>query len=212
MAEIVPTILTADLAEYTEKLKALEGIVNRVHIDIIDGKFVNNQTIFLDSLKNEQTNLRMDLHLMVKEPEEWVNRALEVLPDRLIGQVEMMADPLRFINETVEGGMEAGLAFDLETPLTAVSEEVLHLADMILFLSVKAGFGGQEFDRRVLDKIAAVKKIVDDLVKIGVDGGLDEKSIALCRRSGVDVFYLGHSFWQAEDLAKRYQELTSLIA
>ncbi len=212
MGEIVPTILTADLAEYAKKLKALEAVCGRVQVDIIDGKFASNQTIFLDSLKNEPTNLRIDLHLMVKEPEEWVNRALEILPDRLIGQVEMMIDPLRFVNQTIEGGMEAGLAFDLETPLTAVSEEVLHLADMILLLSVKAGFSGQEFDPRVLDKITALKKIVDDLVKIGIDGGLDEKSLDLCHKAGVEVFYVGHSFWQATDLAKRYQELTSIIA
>lgn len=211
MAEVVPTILTVDFSEYIEKLNALKGISDRVQVDIIDGKFINNQTISLESLKNEPTDLRVDLHLMVKEPEEWVNRALEILPDRVIGQVEMMYEPLKFVNRMVEGGIELGIALDLETPVESVSEEIYHMVDLVLLLSVKAGFSGQKFDQRVLEKIEKVKKIVGDLVGIGVDGGLDEKKIPLCQKAGANIFYIGNSFWETEDLGKRYNELLKLI-
>jgi ribulose-phosphate 3-epimerase len=212
MAEIVPTILTSEFSDYAEKMDSLVGITNRVQVDIIDGKFVNNQTISMESLKNIETNLQIDLHLMVKEPEGWVNRALEILPDRLIGQVEMMFDPLKFINETVEGGMGVGLALDLETPVETISDEIYHMVDLVLVLAAKAGFSGQGFNEKALAKIKEIRKIVGDLVDVGVDCGLNEETIPLCQKAGANIFYVTSSFWQAEDLAKRYAELTSLIA
>lgn len=211
MPEIVPTILTADFSQYGEKVRALEGIVPRVHIDIIDGRFAPNQTIALEALKNLETSLKIDLHLMVKDPEEWVNLALELLPDRLIAQVEM-ADAWEFVNQVIEGGASVGIALDLETPVEKVSEEVYHLVDVVLLLAVKAGSGGQKFDSRVLQKIEKVRKITGELVKIGVDGGLNEENILLCRQAGAEIFYVGSSFWQAEDQSQRYQKLVELIA
>jgi len=211
IAEIVPTILTSNLTDYVRKVNLLKGIVDRVHLDIIDGRFVDNQTISLESLKNYEISLKIDLHLMVKEPEDWVHRALEILPDRILGQVEMMYDPARFIQTVIDGGARVGLAIDLETPLSVMSEEIYHLADIILLLGVKAGRGGQAFDQRVLAKIAEMRKIVGDWVDLGVDGGLDEKNISLCQKAGANIFYIGNHFWQAPDLSKNYQELVSLV-
>jgi len=211
MSEIVPTILTSNFSEYLSKIQSLQGVCPRVQIDIIDGKFAPKETVPIEILKNQENSLITDLHLMVKEPEEWVRRALEVFPDRLIGQVEMMYDIQKFINETIEGGMRVGLALDLETPVEAVSEDLYHQADVILLLSVKAGEGGQEFNPKVLEKIKRIKMIVGDLVQIAVDGGLDENNIALCRRAGAEIFYIGEHFWQFPDLLLRYQELISSI-
>ncbi|MGI5825922.1 MAG: hypothetical protein ACOX50_00755 [Patescibacteria group bacterium] len=212
MAEIVPTILTSNFSEYLSKLQRLEGVCPRVQIDLIDGKFAPKETVLIESLKDQESSLITDLHLMVKEPEDWVHRALELLPDRLIGHIEMMYDIPRFISETIEGGMRVGLALDLETPVEAIAEEVYHQTDLILLLSVKAGEGGQEFKPKVLDKIKKVKAIVGDLVPVGVDGGLNEKNIVLCKEAGAEIFCIGTNFWQAEDLQRKYQELTNLVA
>ncbi|HUV72154.1 MAG TPA: hypothetical protein VMW25_04040 [Clostridia bacterium] len=211
MAEIIPTILTADFSDYFERLNSLPETISRIHIDIIDGRFAPNRTISLEALKNQETNLKLDLHLMVKEPEEWIKRALEILPERLIGQVEMMTDPWEFLNQTIESGMEAGIGVDLTTPVGKLSSETYHLADLVLLMAVKAGSGGQEFDQAVLGKIKKMKEITGDLVKIGVDGGLDEKTIPLCRQAGADIFYVGSSFWQEKDLEKRYRQLLKLV-
>jgi ribulose-phosphate 3-epimerase len=212
MVELVPTILTSNFSEYLSKLQRLEGVCPRVQIDLIDGKFAPKETVSIESLKDQESSLITDLHLMVKEPEDWVHRALELLPDRLIGQVEMMYDIPRFISETIEGGMRVGLALDLETPIEAIAEEVYHQTDLILLLSVKAGEGGQEFKPKVLEKIKKVKAIVGDLVPVGVDGGLNEKNIVLCKEAGAEIFCIGTNFWQAEDLQGKYQELTNLVA
>lgn len=218
MAEIVPTILTSDLDDFNEKLTLAREMVGRVQIDIVDGKFANRKTVDLSEMVDlkEMTDLKKDLHLMVNEPENWITRSFEVLPDLLIGQVETMSDPLKFINEVVESGMLAGIALDLETPIEKVSEEVYRMADLILVLAVKAGVGGQEFDIRAIEKIKKIREMLEGPLsgggKIGVDGGLNDENILLCKKAGADIFYVGQSFWQAEDLNSRYNQLIKLVS
>lgn len=212
MNEIIPTILTSDLVDFSQKINLAKQIVERVQIDIVDGKFAPKKTVTLESIKvvADTSGLGLDLHLMVDKPEEWVNRSLELLPDRIIGQVEM-ADPKDFLNRVIEAGVEGGIALDLETPVSSIEPEVYHLADLILILSVKAGLGGQVFEAKALEKIKEVKAIVGDLVTIGVDGGLDEKNILLCKNAGAKVFYIGSNFWSENNLKGIYTNLVNLV-
>lgn len=212
MTEIVPTILTSDFEEFSRKINLLKGVVPRVQIDFIDGKFAENRTLDLGMIRDmgEIGEMKIDLHLMVKEPIDWISRGLEILPDRIIGQVEMMSRPEDFISQVAASGVETGIALDLETPISAISEEIYHSVDLILILAVKAGLGGQEFDKRVLKKIKEVREMVGELGEIGVDGGLDEESIKLSKKAGANIFYIGSSFWQTEDWEKRYNELLRL--
>lgn len=213
MSEIIPTILTSDLVEFSQKINLAKQIVEQVQIDIVDGKFAPKKTVTLESIKvvADTSGLGLDLHLMVDKPEEWVNRSLELLPDRIIGQVERMTDPKDFLNRVIEAGVEGGIALDLETPVSKIEPEVYHLADLILILSVKAGLGGQVFEAKALEKIKEVKAIVGDLVTIGVDGGLDEKNILLCKNAGAKVFYIGSNFWSENDLKVKYNDLIKLV-
>jgi len=214
MVEIVPTILTSDFNDFTEKISLVREVVPRVQIDVVDGKFAPRKTVPLEGMRGltDMKDLRLDLHLMVEKPEDWVSRSLELLPDRIIGHIETMSNPRDFIDRAIEGGVEAGLALDLETPVEVISDEVYHLADLILVLGVKAGIGGQEFEEKTLKKIERIREVVGDLVKIGVDGGLNEENIPLCKSSGAEIFYVGGSFWEARDLGKRYNELLGLIS
>lgn len=211
--EIVPTILTADFEEFSQKIKLLSGITDRVQVDFVDGKFAPKQTVSLEMIKTirELETMRIDLHLMVKEPVDWIARALEIFPDRIIAQVEMMKDPMEFISELAETGVEVGLGLDLETPISVVSDEAYFSVDLILLMAHKAGESGLVFNPKVLDKIAQVSKMVGEGAEIAVDGGLNQENIKLCRKNGVNIFYVGGSFWQAEDLEKRYNELMGLL-
>ena len=211
ITEIVPTILTADFSEIVEKVKEIESFVPRLQVDILDGKFAANRTVSLEALAGFDFKTRVDFHLMVKDPQEWVDRALLAIPDRIIGQVEMMSDPTAFINKVIDSGVEVGIALDLPTPVEAVAEEIYCLANMVLILAAKAGFSGQEFDKQALTKIQKVREIVGNAVGIGVDCGLNEKNIPLCQKAGANVFCVSSTFWSAEDLAKRYNELLVLI-
>jgi len=222
MFEIVPTILTSEIEDFTQKIGLLNGVVPRIQIDIIDGIFAESKTLDLGIIRDlgEVTKLKVDLHLMVEEPSGWINRSLEVVPDRIIGHVEKMSNPWAFLNEVIESGTQVGLAIDLETPVEKVSEDIYLLADLIMLLGVKAGKGGQEFDSRVLGKIKKIREILGEMGKIGVDGGMNEENIKLCKKAGANIFYVGNYFWQAlnhngseqaEDLQKRYNELLEVI-
>lgn len=211
MVEIIPTILAKDPFGFQEKIKNIEGIVPKIQIDIIDGIFVANKTIGLELLKDLEHQLKIEIHLMVREPIDWVERCRETLADRIVAQVEMMSNIELFLEEVATSGMEVGLALDFDTPVEKVSPEIYPKLDSILLMAVKAGFGGQDFNLKVLEKIKKIKAIVGDLVDIGIDGGLDEESIIKCKEAGATLFYVGKTFWEAEDLKNRFGELTELL-
>jgi len=219
--EIVPTILTSDIDEFSRKLNLVKGIVPRVQIDIIDGKFAENKTIGIREIREIGVfrDIKIDLHFMVKEPIDWIVPSMELLPDRIIGQVEMMSDPMKFISEVTESGTQAGIALDLETPISIVSDEIYHSVDLVLLLAAKAGLSGQEFQPKVLEKIKKIKEIVGDLVDIGVDCGLNTETVGQSIEAGAKVFYVNHFFWEVLEqqgsasaylLGKRYNELLNL--
>ncbi len=214
MSEIVPTILTTDITAFSQKIESLKGVAPRVQIDVVDGKFFPIQTLDLATIRDviDFGDLKIDLHLMVEEPIGWINRCLEIVPDRIIGQVEKMVDPFAFINEVIDSRTQVGLAIDLQTPLNSFSEDLYLMADLILLLGVKAGQGGQEFNPTVIEKIKVMKGVLGDVAKIGVDGGLNEKNIPLCQQAGANIFCVGESFWRTEDVLKRYNELVELLS
>ncbi|MEK7182780.1 MAG: hypothetical protein AAB694_01330, partial [Patescibacteria group bacterium] len=181
MVTIIPAILTNDPKELEEKLNRLGGIVQRVQIDIVDGVFANNKTILPDVLEGVETNLLIDFQLMTKEPKEWVERCVRGLADRIFGHVERMSSQLDFIGKVQEVGAKVGLALDLETPVSAIERVLFNNLDAVLVMSVKAGFGGHEFDPSVLEKIRQLDEIRardDTPFRICVDGGINEKNIA----------------------------------
>ncbi len=149
---------------------------------------------------------------MVEEPLGWISRSLEIVPDRIIAQMEKMTEPLSFINEIIESGAQVGLALDLETPVENYSEDIYLLADIVVLLGVKAGTGGQGFNPMVLEKIKKMRKILGETGKIGVDGGLNGENIKLCQKAGANIFYIGTNFWQTEGNEKRYNELLQQIS
>ena len=99
MVEVIPTILTSDAREAEEKIRRLEGLVKKVQIDIIDGVFAGNRTIEPAAVEEIDSSLALDFHLMTKEPREWVEKAVRAGADRIIGQIEMMADQVAFLGK-----------------------------------------------------------------------------------------------------------------
>lgn len=210
MLEIIPAILTNDPKELKEKIRAVEGLVKRIQIDIVDGVFANNRTISLDAVANIDTSLLLDIQLMTKEPADWVERAVRALADRVIGHIEMMSDQSEFIGKVTETGEKVGLAIDLPTPVSALDPVVLNNLDVVLVMSVKAGFGGQDFQEPALEKVTELLSYrVNNNCKyrICVDGGINEENIAKVRRAGADEIVIGHSLFTSADVAQRIEEL-----
>lgn len=199
MIEIIPAILTNDPKELEEKLRQLEGIVQRVQIDIVDGVFADNKTISLEAAANIETDLLLDIQLMAKEPADWVERAVRAMADRVIGHIEMMSDQMAFIAKVAETGEKVGLAIDLSTPVSAFDPAVLNSLDVVLVMSVKAGFGGQDFQEPALEKVTKLSNYRASnncKYRICVDGGINEENIAKVRQAGADEVAVGHSLFE----------------
>lgn len=211
MVQIIPAILTANVREVEDKLKIVEETCERVQIDIIDGVFANNKTIDPSALEFIETDLKLDFHLMTKEPVDWVERCVRGMADRIIGQIEMMSDQIAFVGKVQEVGLSVGLAIDLETPISALDPTILTNLDVVLLMAVPAGFGGQKFDTRVLDKIRELDKIRardDSPFKICVDGGETIDTIDETHFEGADEAVIGKKIFTgdlAENL-KNYQK------
>ena len=209
MIQIIPSILTNDPKELEEKLKRCEGL-ERVQIDIVDGVFAKNKTIDPSALADLDTDLKLDFHLMVKEPVNWVEKCVRGGADRIIGQIEYMRDQVEFVGKVQEVGASIGLAVDLKTDIGKLDPVILTNLDVVLVMSVAAGFGGQKFDERALNKIKRLDEIRvrdDTPYRICDDGGITLDRIDDAQRAGVDEVAIGRSLFEGrlEDNIKKYR-------
>ena len=198
---IIPAILTNDPAELEAKILKLENIVQRVHIDIIDGIFTNNKTVGLDALVSIETSLGIDIHLMTKEPIDWVDRAVEAGADRIIGQIEMMFGQQAFVSHVQELGSRAGIAIDIGTDPEEINSQVLPQLDIVLVMGVKAGLQGQEFNKIALEKIKKIKKSREEFAgsfTIYVDGGVNKENINSIIKAGAEETAIGSSLFEGD--------------
>jgi len=200
--EIIPTILTNSQEELEEKINRLSGKNRLVQIDVIDGRFAVNRTFPLEWLNNYQDkNLFWEIHLMVKNPFSWVEKCNFVMAERVVGQIEFMGNQVDFIDRVESEGMRAGLAVDLPTSLDNLDQEAILRTELILIMSVKAGFSGQKFDLKSFKKIEEIAQIREELkanFKIGVDGGINKENSEEVIIAGADFLYMGQSFWKKD--------------
>lgn len=211
MISIIPSILTNNPDEAKELISRCEGVVDRISIDIIDGKFAMNKTIDPSAIADIDTTLKIDYQLMVYEPVNWIERCIRGQADRIIGHIEQMSDQVEFVGRVQEAGLYVGLGLDIETSVAKIEPTILTNLDVVLVMSVQAGFGGQEFDERALGKIKELDEIRvrdDTPYKIQDDGGVTLSSIYNVHRIGADEVSIGRRLFEgnlAENL-KKFQE------
>ncbi len=201
MIEIVPSILTNNTKELKKLLNQAEGVVERVQIDIIDGRFADNKTIDPSLLSEVDTNLKLDFHLMVKEPINWVEKCVQGQADRIIGHIEQMRDQVEFVGRVQEVGAYVGLALDLETPISGLDSTILNNLDIVLVMSVPAGFGGQKFDPSALLRVNELNRVRirdDTPFRICVDGGVTIENIERIRKAGTDEVSIGRILFKGD--------------
>lgn len=194
MISVYPSILTSDPSELKRLINLSEEIVDRVQIDIIDGIFANNKTIDPIALSYIETNLQLDFQLMVKEPINWVEKCVNANANRIIGHIEMMSSQEEFVDSVISKNVDVGLAVDLDTDISKIDRSVLHKINAVLILSVKAGFGGQPFETKALDKLKELYKIRElgnfEFI-IQDDGGITFDYIDDTLKAGVDEVFIG---------------------
>jgi len=215
MSRVIPTILTTDLEEIKEKLVRLQGLVDWIHLDIMDGRFVANKTAQLKDLAGLKRlkKFKIGAHLMVKNPIKLVDQAKKLGIKRLVGQIEMMADQQEFIQTVKAKKMTAGLALDLETKIKEIKPRLLNKIEFVLLMMVKAGWGGQKLQKKRLEELKRLKQIKEKNnfnFQIAVDGGVNFQTIKSCQKAGAEIFAVGSAVWKSKNIGKAIRELNKL--
>jgi ribulose-phosphate 3-epimerase len=214
MIEIIPTILVKNFKEVKERIKKVEDDVNWVQLDIMDGVFVNNETWpypkgKVDDLKKIKTKLKLEAHLMVQKPEEVIDDWLKVV-DRVIIHFESKITNRELgirelIKKVHKKKKEIGLALNPETHY-AVATPFLKDLDLVLFMTVQPGWGGQEFKDWILSKIKALREIWPK-GNIGVDGGINDENIKELVKAGANLICAGTYVFRSKDIKKALEKL-----
>lgn len=182
------------LKEYDRLIKAIKKVneseADFLHVDVMDGDFVNNKKFPLEVVKDVKliSTKPLDVHLMVKS-HDLIKKYANLMPEYLTFHVEVIND-FRLINYVKSLGIKVGLAINPETDIKHLLP-YLDDIDLVLFMSVTPGEGGQTFKEEVIDKIKEFKKIAPSNLIINVDGGVNDKTISLCKYAGCDMVVSG---------------------
>lgn len=210
--KIAPSILAADYANFASELKRIEETsAEYVHIDIMDGQFVPNISFGADVVASmrKHSKLVFDCHLMVVNPERYVDTFAQAGADIMTIHAESTLHIHGALQKIKAAGMKAGVVINPGTPVSAI-ESVLSLVDQVLIMTVNPGFGGQAFIPETLEKVAKVAQLRDEKgydFDIEVDGGVDNKTIKACYDAGANVFVAGSYLFKASDLAAQVETL-----
>ncbi len=200
MIKIAPSILAADFGALREQTKLVEAAgAEYLHVDVMDGHFVPNLSFGMGMVKTlrECTNMVMDCHLMIENPEKYVEEFKNAGADIITVHVEATKHIHRLLQQIKNLGIKAGLALNPGTPASAI-REVAYLADMILVMSVNPGFTGQKFIPEVLDKVREIRAMAPE-TDIQIDGGIGLSNIYEVTKAGANVIVAGAAIYYAEN-------------
>ena len=213
MSIIAPSILSADFANIESEIKAAEAAgADWIHIDVMDGRFVPNLTIgppIVEAMRR-CTELPLDVHLMIVEPERWIEAFADAGADHIAVHPEACVHLDRTLQAIRDLGKKAGVALNPSTHENCL-EYVVEKLDQVLVMTVNPGFGGQQFLTSQVDKIQRIgdmlKNAGQEDVLVGVDGGIDPNTIGSASQAGASYFVAGNAVFNQDDYGRAIQNL-----
>jgi ribulose-phosphate 3-epimerase len=206
---VAPSLLAADFA--VDAARSVEKVSDWLHVDIMDNQFVPNQTIGLTEVRGLLAAVAtpLDVHLMIVDPEESATGYADAGAYTVTFHAEAAEDPIALARDIRAAGARVGLAIDRDT-LVEPYLELLPEFDLLLIMTIKAGFGGQDFLPEMLSKVRAARRHVAtghlDL-RIEVDGGITDETIGDAVEAGADTFVAGTSVFEADDASEAVRRL-----
>jgi len=215
--EIAPSILAANFASLGEEIRAVQrGGAIMLHVDVMDGHFVPNLSIGVPVVASlrKATDLTLDVHLMIEDPDRYVEAFAEAGADMISVHQEATPHLDRVLSAIRELGRAAGAVINPATPVATLSE-VLHKVDHVLVMSVNPGYGGQAFIPGALEKIRQLKAIrarYNYAFRIEVDGGVGPENVVQLVRAGAEVLVAGTSIFHTPDPAEAVRQMRHLAS
>jgi len=215
--EIAPSILAANFACLGDEIRAVEqGGATLLHVDVMDGHFVPNLTIGVPVVRSlrKATRLTLDVHLMIENPDRYVEAFAEAGADMISVHQEATPHLDRVLGMIREMGREVGVVINPATPVSTLSE-VLDKVDYVLVMSVNPGFGGQKFNPEAVGKIRQLKELrarYNDGFRIEVDGGIGPENVSEVVRAGAELLVAGTSIFHTPDPAEAVRRLKHLAS
>ena len=210
MKIISPSLLSADFSNIKDEIELVEKCgAKRIHLDVMDGHFVPNITFgpFIIKAIRKITDLHLETHLMISNPGKYIKEFIEAGSDTVIIHLEASTDIKKDLKYIKSCGALAGLAINPNTDINRLFP-YLNEIDYVLVMSVYPGFGGQSFIEetiKTMNKIVEIRKNQNFL--IGVDGGVNLKTIKRIYNTGIDITIVGSGLYNAEDVPNRFNEL-----
>jgi ribulose-phosphate 3-epimerase len=209
---VSPSLLSADFGRLAEEVRAVEAAgADWIHVDVMDGRFVPNITmgpVIVQAIKRVATR-PLDVHLMIVEPERYIDAFVKAGADIVAVQVETCPHLHRTLQQIRQAGARPAVVLNPSTPLSTL-EEVLGEVDLVMLMSVNPGFGGQSFIEGAVDKVRRLKAMVDARglsTEIEVDGGINAETARRVVEAGATVLVAGSYIFHSKDYAAAIRSL-----
>jgi len=213
--KLAPSLLNADFADLRKAISYIEGVADAVHLDVMDGNFVPNITFgpLVVRAVREITRLPLDVHLMIAQPDEFVEEFIEAGADWISFHAEVSSSPHELLRLIRRRGKRAGMVLNPQTPALRIFD-CLELMDFALVMTVIPGFGGQKIMPEALSKVSEIKREAARRhveIELEVDGGVKTDNLEMVLAAGADIIVVGSSIYAAPDPSRAALEVRGIL-